>query len=90
MQDMARKSLYSSIYPAVQNLLLACRAVGLAACLTTLHLMYEEPIAKLLGLPGERRDDGAHPDRLAEREVRAGEARAGRGGREPQSLRQPL
>lgn len=51
MQDMARKSLYSSIYPAVQNLLLACRAVGLAACLTTLHLMYEEPIAKLLGLP---------------------------------------
>ncbi|MEO6028070.1 MAG: nitroreductase family protein [Candidatus Binatia bacterium] len=51
MQDMARKSLYSSIYPAVQNLLLACRGVGLAACLTTLHLMYEEPIAKLLGLP---------------------------------------
>jgi nitroreductase len=51
MQDLARKSLYSSIYPAVQNLLLACRAVGLGACLTTLHLMYEEPIAKLLGLP---------------------------------------
>jgi nitroreductase len=51
MQDMARKSIYSSIYPAVQNLLLACRAVGLGACLTTLHLMYEEPIAKLLHLP---------------------------------------
>jgi nitroreductase len=51
MQDLARKSIYSSIYPAVQNLLLACRAVGLGACLTTLHLMYEEPIAKLLGLP---------------------------------------
>src|SRR5688572_16191068 len=29
MQDLARKSIYSSIYPAVQNLLLACRAVGL-------------------------------------------------------------
>ena len=41
----------SSIYPAVQNLLLACRAYGLGACLTTLHLMYEEPIAHLLGLP---------------------------------------
>lgn len=53
MQDMARKSLYSSIYPAVQNLLLACRAEGLAACLTTLHLMYEEPIAKLLELPDD-------------------------------------
>ncbi len=51
MQDLARKSLYSSIYPAVQNLLLACRAYGLGACLTTLHLMYEEPIAHLLGLP---------------------------------------
>ncbi len=51
MQDLARKSLYSSIYPAVQNLLLACRAYGLGACLTTLHLMYEEPIARLLELP---------------------------------------
>jgi nitroreductase len=50
-QAMARKSLYSSIYPAVQNILLACRALGLGACLTTLHLLYEEPIAKLLGLP---------------------------------------
>jgi nitroreductase len=51
MQDMARKSLYSSIYPAVQNMLLACRALGLAACLTTLHLMHEQPIARLLELP---------------------------------------
>jgi nitroreductase len=51
MQDLARKSIYSSIYPAVQNILLACRAYGLGACLTTLHLMYEEPIAHLLGLP---------------------------------------
>ncbi len=51
MQDLGRKSLYSSIYPAVQNILLACRALGLATCLTTLHLMYEEPIAELLGLP---------------------------------------
>jgi nitroreductase len=51
MQNLARKSLYSSIYPAVQNLLLACRAHGLAACLTTLHLMYEEQVARLLELP---------------------------------------
>jgi nitroreductase len=51
MQDLARKSLYSSIYPAVQNIILACRALGLATCLTTLHLMFEEPIAKLLELP---------------------------------------
>jgi nitroreductase len=51
LQSLARKSIYSSIYPAVQNVLLACRALGLGACLTTLHLMYEEEIAKLLGFP---------------------------------------
>ena len=50
-QDLARKSLYSSIYPAVQNILLAARAFGLGACLTTLHLMHEGEVAKLLGLP---------------------------------------
>ncbi len=50
-QDLARKSQYSSIYPAVQNILLAARALGLGACLTTLHLMHEAEIAKLLGLP---------------------------------------
>ncbi len=53
LQDLARKSTYSSIYPAVQNILLACRALGLGACLTTLHLMYESEIAKLLGLPDD-------------------------------------
>ena len=51
LQTLARKSTYSSIYPAVQNILLACRALGPGACLTTLHLMYEEEIAKVLGLP---------------------------------------
>lgn len=51
LQTAARKSTYSSIYPAVQNILLACRALGLGACLTTLHLTYEEEIATLLGLP---------------------------------------
>jgi nitroreductase len=51
LQDLARKSMHSSIYPAVQNILLACRGLGLGACLTTLHLMYEGEIAKLLALP---------------------------------------
>ena len=41
----------SSIYPAVQNLLLACRAHGLGATLTTLHLVYEDQINDLLNLP---------------------------------------
>jgi nitroreductase len=51
LQAVVRKSTYASIYPAVQNILLACRALGLGACLTTLHLVYEEEIATLLGFP---------------------------------------
>jgi nitroreductase len=41
----------SSIYPAVQNMLLAARALGLGATLTTLHLQYEKEAEAALGLP---------------------------------------
>ncbi len=41
----------SSIYPAVQNMLLACRALGLGATLTTVASLYEEELKKALGLP---------------------------------------
>ena len=41
----------ASIYPAVQNMLLAARALGLGASLTTRHLLYEEESEKALGLP---------------------------------------
>jgi len=43
--------VYASIYPAVQNLLLACRGLGLGAVLTTLHLLYEDEIKEKLGIP---------------------------------------
>lgn len=43
--------LYASILPAVQNILLACRGLGLGAVLTTLHLMYEDEIKDRLGVP---------------------------------------
>ncbi len=39
-----------SIFPAVQNILLACRAVGLGSCLTTLHRAFGKEIDELLGL----------------------------------------
>ena len=45
----------ASIYPAVQNLILACRAVGLGTCLTTNHLLFEEEVKEVLGLPAEYR-----------------------------------
>jgi nitroreductase len=41
----------SSIYPAVQNMLLAARALGLGATLTTLHLLFERESEAALGLP---------------------------------------
>src|SRR5438270_13178995 len=41
----------SSIYPAVQNMLLATRALGLGATLTTLYLQFEKEAEAALGLP---------------------------------------
>ena len=41
----------ASIYPAVQNMLLAARALGLGATLTTRHLLYEKESEAALGLP---------------------------------------
>ncbi len=41
----------ASIYPAVQNMLLAARALGLGATLTTRHLLYEREVNQVLGLP---------------------------------------
>lgn len=43
----------SSIYPAVQNIILACRAVGLGTVLTTIACLYEEEVKATLGLPPE-------------------------------------
>jgi nitroreductase len=43
----------SSIYPAVQNMLLAARALGLGATLTTLYLNFEKEAEAALGLPPE-------------------------------------
>ena len=44
-------SFYGSVYPAVQNLLLACRAVGLGASLQTLPIWWIPSVRKILGLP---------------------------------------
>jgi len=41
----------SSIYPAVQNMLLAARALGLGATLTTLYLNFEKEAEAAFGLP---------------------------------------
>jgi len=41
----------ASIYPSVQNMLLAARALGLGSVLTTRHLLYEKDVKEALGLP---------------------------------------
>jgi len=40
-----------ALFPAAQNLLLACRAVGLGASLTTLHTAFRDELDPWLGLP---------------------------------------
>jgi len=40
-----------SIYPAVQNLMLAARALGLGTTLTSLHKLHEDEVKALLGIP---------------------------------------
>ena len=44
-------SFYGSVYPAVQNLLLGCRAVGLGASLQTLPIWIMPIARRILGLP---------------------------------------
>lgn len=41
----------SSIYPAIQNLMLAARALGLGTALTTLHRHNEPAVRALFGIP---------------------------------------
>ena len=41
----------ASIYPAIQNIILACRALGLGTLITTNHLLYENEVRAILGLP---------------------------------------
>jgi nitroreductase len=41
----------ASIYPAVQNLMLAARALGYGTTLTTLHKLHDAEVKGLLGIP---------------------------------------
>jgi nitroreductase len=43
----------ASIYPAVQNILLACRALGLGTTITTNHIRCEDELRALLRLPDD-------------------------------------
>lgn len=44
---------YGSVFPCVQNILLACRALGLGAALTTMHQVFEAELQERFGIPEE-------------------------------------
>ena len=48
---LAQASIYGSILPAVWSLMLALRSRGLGSAWTSLHLMFEQDAAKILGVP---------------------------------------
>ena len=49
--QIAVSSFYGSVFPAVQNLLLECRAVGLGASIQTLPIWHIPSARRILGLP---------------------------------------
>ncbi|MBS9535245.1 nitroreductase family protein [Mycobacterium sp. M1] len=51
MPHIAESAYWGSIYPSVQNLLLAARAMGLGASLITLPLWNQRAVRRALGLP---------------------------------------
>jgi nitroreductase len=51
LPNIATTSFYGSIYPSVQNLLLAARAMGLGASLITLPLWSSTSVRRMLDLP---------------------------------------
>jgi nitroreductase len=57
----------ASIYPAIQNVILACRALGLGTVLTTNHTIAEEEIKQVLNLPSEYRTFALMPIGYPER-----------------------
>jgi nitroreductase len=46
-----RRVLEASVFPAIQNLLLAATALGLGSSLTTLPLVFGDQLASITGLP---------------------------------------
>ena len=80
----------SSIYPAVQNMVLAARALGLGTTLTTRHMLFEKEADAALGLPSRRALLRDPPDRLSDGQVRPGRPRPAQRDRLPGPLGRAL
>jgi len=44
---------YGAVYPCVQNILLACRSLGLGAALTTMHQLFEDELHAHFEIPND-------------------------------------
>jgi nitroreductase len=42
---------FASVYPAVQNFMLAARSLGIGTTLTTVYRIYQDDLRELLGIP---------------------------------------
>lgn len=47
-------TVFGNVQPAMWNLMLAARARGLGTCWTTVHLMLEQQVADVLGIPFDK------------------------------------
>jgi nitroreductase len=45
--------VWSALYPAAQNLIVAARSLGLGTTFTTFHMLMENELRELLAIPGE-------------------------------------
>jgi len=48
-----RVRIEGAVFPAIQNLMLAARALGLGTTLTSVHRDDEDPVKRLLGIPAD-------------------------------------
>lgn len=51
LPGLAAASMLGNVMPAMWSFMLAARARGLGTCWTTLHLMQEQAVAEILGIP---------------------------------------
>jgi nitroreductase len=42
---------FASVYPAVQNFMLAARGLGIGTTLTTVYRVYQQEVREILGIP---------------------------------------
>jgi hypothetical protein len=89
MLAVAESSYYGSIYPSVQNLLLAARAMGLGASLITLPLWSVTAARSILGLPLSVQPCCIVAPWMAQGALRADHPQAGQRGRPPRPVREP-